>query len=65
MAPIEHPRIICAVMLDEPSAGQVYGGLVAAPVFSETVQQALRILGEQPDMSVKPHIVAQAVEESL
>jgi len=65
MAPIERPRIICAVMLDEPSAGQVYGGLVAAPVFSETVQQALRILGEQPDMSVKPHIVAQAVEESL
>ncbi len=65
MAPIEHPRIICAVMLDEPSAGQVYGGLVAAPVFSETVQQALRILGEPPDMSVKPHIVAQAVEESL
>lgn len=65
MAPIEHPRIICAVMLDEPSAGQVYGGLVAAPVFSETVQQALRILGERPDMSVKPHIVAQAVEESL
>lgn len=65
MAPIDHPRIICAVMLDEPSAGQVYGGLVAAPVFSETVQQALRILGVQPDMSVKPHIVAQAVEESL
>lgn len=65
MAPIDNPRIICAVMLDEPSAGQVYGGLVAAPVFSETVQQALRILGVQPDMSVKPHIVAQAVEESL
>ncbi len=65
MAPIDNPRIICAVMLDEPSAGQVYGGLVAAPVFSETVQQALRILGVQPDMSVTPHIVAQAVEESL
>jgi cell division protein FtsI (penicillin-binding protein 3) len=65
MAPIDNPRVICAVMVDEPGAGQVYGGLVAAPVFSETVQQALRILGVQPDMSVKPQIVAEVVEESL
>jgi cell division protein FtsI (penicillin-binding protein 3) len=65
MAPIENPRIIVAVMVDEPSAGQVYGGLVAAPIFSETVQQALRILGVQPDINVKPHIVAKAVEESI
>ncbi len=65
MAPIDNPRVICAVMVDEPGAGQVYGGLVAAPVFSETVQQALRILGVQPDMGVKPQIVAEVVEESL
>ena len=65
MAPIEKPRIVVGVMIDEPSAGQYYGGLVAAPVFSETVQQTLRILGEQPDMSVKPQYVAQAVEESF
>jgi cell division protein FtsI (penicillin-binding protein 3) len=39
--------------------------LVAAPVFSETVQQALRILGVQPDVTVKPQIVAEIVEESL
>jgi cell division protein FtsI (penicillin-binding protein 3) len=65
MAPIDNPRVICAVMVDEPGAGQVYGGLVAAPVFSETVQQALRILGVQPDVTVKPQIVAEIVEESL
>ncbi len=41
------------------------GGLVAAPVFSETVQQTLRILGVQPDMSVKPQIVTEVVEESF
>ena len=35
-------------MLDEPSNGQYFGGLVAAPVFSETVQQTLRILGVTP-----------------
>ncbi len=65
MAPIDKPRIIVAVMIDEPSAGQYYGGAVAAPVFSEVVQQTLRMMGVQPDMAVKPQIVANAVEESF
>ena len=51
-------------MIDEPSAGQYYGGAVAAPVFSEVVQQALRMMAVQPDVAVKPQIVA-AVEESF
>jgi cell division protein FtsI (penicillin-binding protein 3) len=65
MAPIEKPRIIIGVMIDEPSAGQYFGGAVAAPVFSEVAQQTLRMMGAQPDMAVKPQIVAQAEEESL
>ncbi|MBI2769757.1 MAG: penicillin-binding protein 2 [Burkholderiales bacterium] len=65
MAPIDKPRIIVAVMVDEPSAGKYFGGDVAAPVFSEVVQQALRIMGVQPDMSVKPQVVVNAVEESF
>ncbi len=65
MAPIDKPRIIVGVMLDEPSAGRYYGGDVAAPVFSSTVQQTLRLMGVQPDMSVKPQIVVNAVEESF
>lgn len=65
MAPIEAPRIIVAVMIDEPSNGKYYGGDVAAPVFSEAVQQTLRVLGVQPDMAVKPQVVADAVEESF
>lgn len=65
MAPIEKPRIVVAVMIDEPSNGKYFGGDVAAPVFSETVQQTLRILGVQPDISVKPQIVTMAVEESF
>ncbi len=65
MAPIDKPRVVVAVMIDEPSAGKHYGGDVAAPVFSELVQQALRMKGVQPDMSVKPQIVTQAVEESF
>ena len=65
MAPIDAPRIIVAVMVDEPNAGQYFGGAVAAPVFSEVAQQTLRMMGVQPDMEVKPQIVANAVEESF
>jgi cell division protein FtsI (penicillin-binding protein 3) len=65
IAPIDKPRIIVAVMVDEPSAGKYFGGDVAAPVFSTTVQQTLRTLGVQPDMNVKPQIVVDRVEESF
>ena len=65
IAPVEQPRIVVAVMIDEPSNGVYFGGAVAAPVFSQTVQQTLRLMGVQPDMAVKPQIVAQAVEESF
>ena len=65
MAPVDKPRIIVGVMLDEPSAGKYYGGEVAAPVFSETVQQTLRVMGVQPDIGIRPQIVANAVEESF
>ncbi len=65
MAPIDKPRIIVAVMIDEPSAGQFYGGTVAGPVFSEVVQQSLRLMGVQPDMNVKPQIVVDVVQESF
>ena len=65
MAPIDKPRVIVGVMLDEPSAGRYFGGDVAAPVFSETVQQTLRMMNVQPDMAVRPTIVAKAVEESF
>lgn len=65
VAPIDKPRIVVAVMIDEPSNGKYFGGDVAAPVFAETVQQTLRMLGVQPDMAVRPQIVAKAVEESF
>ena len=65
LAPVERPRIVVAVMIDEPSAGRYYGGDVAAPVFAETVQQTLRMMGLPPDLTVKPQIVAKAVQESF
>ena len=68
LAPVNNPRIVVAVMVDEPNAGKYFGGDVAAPVFSEVVQQTLRTLGVAPDLEVKPQIVAReasAVEESF
>jgi cell division protein FtsI (penicillin-binding protein 3) len=65
IAPIDKPRIAVAVMIDEPNNGKFFGGDVAAPVFSETVAQTLRMLGIQPDMAVKPQIVVKAEEESF
>ena len=65
LAPIDQPRIVVAVMIDEPSNGKYYGGDVAAPVFSATVQQTLRLLGIQPDMNVKPQILAPSEPESF
>jgi len=48
-APASNPRLIIAVMLDEPSAGQYFGGVVAAPVFSQVMAGALRILSVPHD----------------
>jgi cell division protein FtsI (penicillin-binding protein 3) len=59
IAPIVNPRIIVAVMVDEPTNGKWYGGDVAAPVFSDLVQQTLRTLGVQPDLDVKSQITAR------
>jgi cell division protein FtsI (penicillin-binding protein 3) len=61
MAPIAQPRIIVAVMVDEPSAGSYYGGTVAGPVFSQVVQQSLRMLNVAPDLDVKPQVVTKSV----
>jgi cell division protein FtsI (penicillin-binding protein 3) len=51
-APASHPRLIVAVKIDEPSAGQYYGGTVAAPVFATVMGSALRMLGVPTDAPV-------------
>ncbi|MGQ5522211.1 peptidoglycan D,D-transpeptidase FtsI family protein [Chitinimonas sp. PSY-7] len=48
IAPISNPRLVVAVMIDEPS-GAFYGGVVAAPTFSSVVAGSLRMLGVPPD----------------
>jgi cell division protein FtsI (penicillin-binding protein 3) len=65
LAPVQQPRIVVAVMVDEPSAGKYYGGDVAAPVFSKLVTETLRTLGVAPDLDVKPQIVATGEPEAV
>jgi len=54
LAPASNPRLIVAVMIDEPSAGEYFGGAVAAPVFAAVMAGALRILGVAPDAPMQP-----------
>jgi len=53
-APASAPRVVVAVMIDEPSAGQHYGGIVAAPVFAQVTQGALRMMGVPHDAPLEP-----------
>ena len=48
-APATAPRLALAVVIDEPQAGQYFGGQVAAPVFARVMGNALRVLNVPPD----------------
>jgi cell division protein FtsI (penicillin-binding protein 3) len=68
MAPASNPRLIIAVMIDEPSAGEYYGGAVAAPVFANVMAGALRTLAVPQDAqpgSTTPAINAPEIKESV
>ena len=52
-APVSDPRIVVAVLIDEPS-GEHYGGIVAAPVFAQITAAALRTLQVAPDGAMEP-----------
>jgi cell division protein FtsI (penicillin-binding protein 3) len=47
-APVDNPKLLIAIMIDDPH-GQYFGGVVAAPVFSEIAGHSLHILGIKPD----------------
>jgi cell division protein FtsI (penicillin-binding protein 3) len=59
-APVSEPRLIVAVMIDEPSNGRYYGGDVAAPVFAQVMAGSLRTLGVAPDAPLKPLLMTSA-----
>ena len=59
MVPVEHPRLVMVVVVDEPQGREYYGGQIAAPVFSRVMAGALRLLNITPDDL--PHISGQMV----
>ena len=59
-APASDPRLVVAVMIDEPSGKSYYGGDVAAPVFAQVMAGALRTLGVAQDAPLKPLQIADA-----
>ena len=63
MAPASDPRLLVAVMIDEPSAGEYYGGVVAAPVFSQVMSEALRMLAVPHDAPITDVPSLEAVPE--
>ena len=66
IAPVSNPRVVVAVMVDEPSGGKYYGGQVAAPVFARITGETLRALRVPPDAPFSTLIVpADPVRESL
>ncbi len=58
-APVSNPRLVVAVMVDEPGAGSYYAGTVAAPLFSRVMEGSLRALGVAPDAPLTPLQIAR------
>ena len=52
VAPIENPRLVAVVLIDEPTGEFYYGGDVAAPVFSEIISESLQLLAIPPNENV-------------
>jgi cell division protein FtsI (penicillin-binding protein 3) len=65
LSPISHPRVVVAVMVDEPSNGLHFGGDVAAPVFSQVVSQTLPLLGVAPDLDVRTQITLKNSDQEV
>ena len=59
IAPIDDPRLVAVVFIEEPTGEFYYGGDVAAPVFSEIISQSLQLLSIPPQGFItKPDLVA-------
>ncbi|MBE7014400.1 MAG: PASTA domain-containing protein [Ruminococcaceae bacterium] len=69
-APANDPQIACLLILDEPEGGQYMGGIIAAPVVKRIMEDCLRYLGGEPDLTEEekeheytvPNVIGQPVE---
>lgn len=63
IAPLSSPRLVLVVVVDDPQGQEYYGGLVAAPVFSQIMGGALRLLNIMPDKMGEPSLLQVALHE--
>ena len=61
LAPMSDPRIVVAVMIDEPGTKKQYGGEVAGPLFSTIASDALHLLHVEPDAPFETRIIPASV----
>jgi cell division protein FtsI (penicillin-binding protein 3) len=57
MVPADKPELVMVVMIDEPRNGEHFGGQVAAPVFSQVMSGAMRLLDIAPDRISKKQLM--------
>jgi len=71
-APANDPRIACLIMLDEPQGDQHMGGIIAAPVVKRVMEDCLRYLGVEPDLTEEekeaeytvPDVIGKSVSDA-
>jgi cell division protein FtsI (penicillin-binding protein 3) len=64
IVPVDDPRLVIVVMIDEPSAGKYYGGAVAGPAFARIAAEALKYMGIAPTEPVAPEVSAAGKERA-
>lgn len=64
MVPADSPELVMVVMIDEPRNGEHFGGVVAAPVFSQVMAGAMRLFDVAPDRVSEKQLVMKPVKES-
>ena len=73
IAPSDEPEIICLVLLDEPTTGVYFGGIIATPVARSIMEETLAYLGIEPSYTVEelatmettvPNVVGMTIEEA-
>ncbi|PCJ51165.1 MAG: peptidoglycan glycosyltransferase FtsI [Gammaproteobacteria bacterium] len=64
VAPVRNPRLAIVVVIDDPQGDAYYGGDVAAPVFAEVMEHALRTLNIAPDVTDKKELIVASLEKN-
>jgi cell division protein FtsI (penicillin-binding protein 3) len=64
VAPVRNPRLAIVVVIDDPQGDAYYGGDVAAPVFAEIMEHALRTLNIAPDKTDKKELIVASLENN-